>query len=431
MLEKLIRNACNRIVLGQRTIALTNNIPSPEVIARKLQDIPEMGLYVHIPFCRRICPYCPYNKELYDHETASAYAGALVKEIGSYAALIGNKPVTSLYIGGGTPTTMLNNGLEEIVAHVREVFNLQCQIHLESHPNEISAANLEAIKSLGVRHLSLGVEALQDRHLKTIERPYTVEQVQRAVRLAVGAGFRCVNVDVMFALPGQTVDEVERTGQALVELGVDQIAAYPLFCFPYARMGGGPRSVNFTLSTILRRRRMLAALERIFYEAGYERTSVWAFTKSGVPKYCSVTVPLYIGLGASGGTYLRDIFYLNTFSVREYIRALSRGNNAIALSLDLTERMQMAGWLYWRIYETQFRKSDFAERFGLDFDRIYGSQMKFLARLGMLNDDGERIVLTDRGNYWLHAFEDLFSIDYISELWGTSNQNPWPEAVVL
>ena len=83
MLEKLIRGACNSIFLRQRTIALTNDIPSPEVIARKLQDIPEIGLYLHIPFCRQICPYCPYNKELYDQETASAYAGALVKEMDS------------------------------------------------------------------------------------------------------------------------------------------------------------------------------------------------------------------------------------------------------------------------------------------------------------------------------------------------------------
>lgn len=99
---------------------------------------------------------------------------------------------------------------------------------------------------------------------------------------------------------------------------------------------------------------MLAILERIFYEAGFERTSVWAFTRSGVPRYCSVTVPLYIGLGASGGTYLRDIFYLNTFHVSEYISAFENGRTAIALSTDLSERMQMAGWLYWRIYETKF-----------------------------------------------------------------------------
>ena len=431
MFKKLIRNSCNSIFLKQTTISLTNDIPSAELLERKLQDLPELGLYLHIPFCRRICPYCPYNKELYDPETASAYASAMVREMDFYAGLIRSKPITSLYIGGGTPTTMLNNGLREIVGHLHRTFNLQCHIHLESHPNDISAENLAVIKSLGVRYLSLGVEALQDHHLETIERPYTVAQAQKAVRLAVDAGFHCVNVDVMFDLPGQTENEVERTGHALVEMGVDQIAAYPLFRFPYARMGGGSQNVNFSLSTILKRRRMLAILERIFYRAGYERSSVWAFTRTGIPKYCSVTVPLYVGLGASGGTYLKDIFYLNTFSVREYIGAISRKNTAIALALDLTERMQMAGWLYWRIYETQFTKNDFARRFGFDFDRVYGTQMKILTRMGMLNDDGEQIVLTDRGNYWLHAFEDLFSIDYISELWGTSKQEPWPEAVVL
>ena len=189
MFKKLIRNSCNSIFLKQTTISLTNDIPSAELLARKLQDLPELGLYLHIPFCRRICPYCPYNKELYDPETASAYASAMVREMDFYAGLIRSKPITSLYIGGGTPTTMLNNGLREIVGHLHRTFNLQCHIHLESHPNDISAENLAVIKSLGVRYLSLGVEALQDHHLETIERPYTVAQAQKAVRLAVDAGF--------------------------------------------------------------------------------------------------------------------------------------------------------------------------------------------------------------------------------------------------
>jgi len=93
--------------------------------------------------------------------------------------------------------------------------------------------------------------------------------------------------------------------------------------------------------------------------------------------------------------------------------------------------MQMAGWLYWRIYETRFEKGDFKVRFGKDFDSIYGKYKKPLALLGFLKDDGERVVLSDKGTYWLHAFEDLFSIDYISKLWGTSKLEPWPEKVVL
>ncbi len=142
-------------------------------------------------------------------------------------------------------------------------------------------------------------------------------------------------------------------------------------------------------------------------------------------------MPLYIGLGASGGSYLKDVFYLNTFNVVEYIKALENGEMAFALSLNLSENMQMAGWLYWRIYETRLKKMDFKKRFGKDFNRVYGKYLKPLALLGFLKDDGEQIILSNRGTYWLHAFEDLFSIDYISTLWGTSKQEPWPEKVVL
>jgi coproporphyrinogen III oxidase-like Fe-S oxidoreductase len=185
------------------------------------------------------------------------------------------------------------------------------------------------------------------------------------------------------------------------------------------------------ISDIFKRRKMLSILEGIFYQAGFKRTSVWAFTRPGVPKYCSVTVPLYVGLGASGGTYLKDVFYLNTFNVDEYIKAFENRGMAIALSLDLSIAMQMAGWLYWRIYETGFEKNDFKQRFQEDFDRVYGKYMKPLALFGFLRDDPERVVLSDKGIYWLHALEDLFSIEYISKLWGTSKEDPWPESVVL
>ena len=176
---------------------------------------------------------------------------------------------------------------------------------------------------------------------------------------------------------------------------------------------------------------MLRILERIFYEAGYERTSVWAFTKRGVPRYCSVTVPLYLGLGASGGSYLKDVFYLNTFGVAEYIEALDDGRMAIALSVDLTERMQRAGWLYWRVYETRFRKADYRARFGEDLDAAYGRYLRPARWLGLLRDDGERVELSDGGAFWLHAAEDLLSIEFVSTLWGSSRRDLWPERAIL
>ncbi|MEN8240975.1 MAG: coproporphyrinogen-III oxidase family protein [Chloroflexota bacterium] len=426
--ENCLRNQLRRLFAKENQIVLESRIPS---LQDRFQDIDNFGLYLHIPFCRQICPYCPYNKEMYHSEAADKYTKAVIKEIDIYSGMIGRKPITSLYIGGGTPTTMLYSGLDQILDHIIDVFNVQCDIHMESHPNDLSLENLSAISSLGVQHLSIGVEALQDKYLEGLNRPYTAEKVKAAVERAVGQGFKCVNVDVIFALPGQTYREVEQTGHALVEMGVDQISAYPLFRFPYTKMGETTRGGNLKSSSILRRRKMLGILENIFYDAGYERTSVWAFTRQGVPKYCSVTVPLYLGIGASGGSYLKDVFYLNTFNVVEYVKALEHGRMPIALSLDLSENMQMAGWLYWRIYETRFKKSDFKKRFGKDFDRVYGKYLKPLALLGFLQDDGERIVLSDKGTYWLHVLEDLFSIEYISKLWGTSKQEPWPEKLDL
>ncbi|MDP8221572.1 MAG: radical SAM protein [Candidatus Stygibacter frigidus] len=431
MVEKFIRNTFSRIFTGEKEIALSNVTPTLEDLNIKFLEIEELGIYLHIPFCEQICPYCPYNKEIFDPDIARKYANAVKKEIDLYSEVIGTKPVTSFYIGGGTPTTMLLHGLEDMIEYIYKTFNMQCEIHIESHPNHLSQANLDIIKSLGVQNLSVGVEALQDKYLKFLNRPYTVAEMRAAVNRAVKMDFKCVNLDYIFELPGQTYKEVEQAGHELVGMGINQVAAYPLFRFPYTKMGSSGKVSNFKLATIFKRRKMIGILEKIFYDSGFERSSVWAFTKKGESKYCSVTVPLYLGLGASGGTYLNDIFYLNTFNVAEYIKAQESGKNAIALSINMPKKMQMAAWLYWRIYETKFNKEDFSLRFGQDIDSLLGKYLKFCARMGFLKDDGKQIILTDRGTYWLHAFEDIFSIDYISTLWGTSKQNPWPRKVLL
>ena len=431
MIEQTVRNTFRKILTKSDKLVLNNNTPTPETLSRKFRDIDETGLYLHIPFCNQICSYCPYNKEIYKPEIAEKYALAVKREIDLYAGIIGKTPITSFYIGGGTPTTMLHNGLPDIIEHIYRRFNMHCGIHMESHPNHLNAENLDKIQSMGVEYLSTGIESLQDRHLKTLGRPYRSDEARNVICPVVDRGFKCVNVDLMFALPGQSCREIEDAALELCAMGVDQVAAYPIFRFPYTKMGSYGTDSAFNISAIIKRRKMLRILENVFYQNGFERSSVWAFTKKGIDKYCSVTVPLYIGLGASGGSYLKDIFYLNTFNAGEYIKAFLDGKTAIALSLDLPEKTQMTGWLYWRIYETRFTKQSFYRRFRQDFDTVCGRYFKPLKTLGFLQDDGQEITLSDRGSFWLHAFEDMFSIDYISTLWGISKQNPWPENVVL
>src|SRR4030042_2915322 len=144
------RNQIRKLLTKENNMILENKIPSYESLENKFQDIDEFGLYLHIPFCKQICPYCPYNKEIYQPEVAERYTGAVIKEIDFYSGLLGNKPVTSFYIGGGTPTTMLYSGLERILERIFQTFNMQCGIHLESHPNDLSNDNLDALASLGV-----------------------------------------------------------------------------------------------------------------------------------------------------------------------------------------------------------------------------------------------------------------------------------------
>jgi coproporphyrinogen III oxidase-like Fe-S oxidoreductase len=241
------RNQIRKLLTKESNMILENRIPAYEILERKFQDIREFGLYLHIPFCRQICPYCPYNKEIYHPETAEMYTRALKKEIDFYSGLFGDKPVTSFYIGGGTPTTMLHSGLGNILEHIFKNFNMQCDIHMESHPNDLTSDNLNTIRSLNVTNLSTGVEALQDKYLKILNRPYNTKEVKEAVERAVSKEFTCFNVDFIFALPDQTYGELEQAGRELVEMGIDQVAAYPLWRFPYTKMGESAKRSNYNI----------------------------------------------------------------------------------------------------------------------------------------------------------------------------------------
>ncbi|HRZ42097.1 MAG TPA: coproporphyrinogen-III oxidase family protein [Bacteroidales bacterium] len=431
MISEIIRKQISRKFTGLPELKFENVVPDVETVHKNLQELNTIGLYLHIPFCHQICPYCPYNKEIFSDDAAQQYTHAVIQEVQKYSALMAGKKISSFYIGGGTPTTMLGKGLEQMLEAVYRHFNMECAIHIESHPNHLSDENLNALKALGVNYLSVGVEALQDRHLKVLERPYTSAGVKKIIERAAGKNFECLNIDYIFDLPGQTCDEVEEAVHEMIRLGIHQAATYPLFHFPYTRFGKDTTLHRNAVATMFRRRKFLKIIEGIFYSSGFERSSVWAFTQKGTEKYCSVTVPSYLGIGASGGSYLRDIFYVNTFNVAAYVKAAKNGRLPVALSIGLSEKAQMAGWLYWRIYETKFRKSDFSDRFGLSFDKEYGAFMKMLDFMGFLDDNNSIVRLTDKGTYWIHAFEDFFSIDYINKLWGTSRENSWPEEVIL
>ena len=164
------------------------------------------GLYLHVPFCKNLCPYCPYNRVEYKESAYSAYQDAVKQEIDMYAPHLQGMSFTSLYIGGGTPTVNWP-GLVSILNHLKQQLGSVRNICIELHPANMDDDCLVALKKAGVTMLSIGVESTSDRLLEEIKRSHDSRTAIHAVERALQIGFESVNVDLMFALPGQTLTE--------------------------------------------------------------------------------------------------------------------------------------------------------------------------------------------------------------------------------
>ncbi|HEC81894.1 MAG TPA: coproporphyrinogen III oxidase family protein [Thermoplasmatales archaeon] len=427
MFSKLVRQTIKLLLTGSKGLVLHNTTPNLKNIATD-----NIGLYLHIPFCHSPCMYCPYFKEKYDRKKTISYKDAILKEIKFYQPLLEKKKITSFYIGGGTPTTMINNGLEEIIKKIYTTFNVECNVSTETHPNDINNHTVNVLKENGVENVSMGVETFSDKFLRIIGRPYNSKKAKEAVKTLVKNDFSCVNIDIMFGLPDQKLRDVEKDIKTAIELNVDQISAYPIFTFPHTQLKKIVKKHGYHLSGILERRAMLKKIEDLCYNAGMRRTSVWAFTKKGVKKYSSVTIPHYIGLGAGAGSLIPGYFFINVFNVAEYIKYINKHQEPpIALTIEFNEKEEMIHWLYWRIYETRIYKKDFYKLFEKDFDETFGKIFSLFKLLGMAKDKGDHIVMTDKGNYWIHVLQNLFSLDFIGRVWSVCLSKTWPKEITL
>ena len=161
------------------------------------------SLYLHVPFCRHFCPYCPYTKVPYRESLVEPYTRAAIAEVDWWADAIGPAEITSIYIGGGTPTLALDS-VASVLTHVRERFRLTGDICIETNPADVDDETVKRLHDMGVALVSLGVESFQPENLAMIGRDYEPVVAERALALLAESGFASVNADIMFALPGQT-----------------------------------------------------------------------------------------------------------------------------------------------------------------------------------------------------------------------------------
>ena len=425
MISKFITENIRKYLVGSGQDFTFRRADSDSIQFTRLEEI---GLYVHIPFCKSLCPYCPYCRIPYDKKLASEYLEALLKEIDLYKAKVGKVEISSIYIGGGTPTNLIDE-LGTVLKKVREVFFITGNIGIETSPYDVDEKVVKMLKDYGINLLSLGVQSFQDRFLKMLGRNYSSYDAYKAVETAISANLDSVNIDFMFDLPGQTVNDVLFDLKEAIARGVTQLTVYPLFTFSYSLVGERQSLKRVKMPGILGRKSFFYAIYDFLLREGFERVSVWGFKKGLSKRFSSVTRNYYIGLGAGAGSRLPNVFYFNTFSVREYLKALREGSFPIALKMDISESLSRYYWFYWQIYNTYFSLKELKEVFNQD--RKVLKIFRILEMKGFFTRAGDNISLTKKGTFWVHLVQNYFILNYIDKVWSVCMKEAWPEEIKI
>ena len=390
----------------------------------------EVGLYVHVPFCRRICPFCPYNKTIYDRDTAVEYRQALVRELNLYKPKLQNKKITSLYIGGGTPTLMAEE-MKEVLEFVKNNFDFKGDIGIEVHPAEANGKLFDSLKGMGVNLISLGVQTFNDKILDFLGRGYNSGATDKALSIIKNCGFKCVDVDIMTNLPGQTMEDIEYDISRVYSYDIDQLSVYPLIVFPMTKMGAAIRENGLSRFNCLQEKKILELIDEVSRKNGYKKSSIWTYGKEGGSRYTSVTRESFVGIGAGASSLIDGYFYLNTFSVGEYIKALEEGKLPINVVNRMSEREKMIFWIFWRCYDGVIDGNRFAQLYNASLEKEFPFLFKTLKALGMAKVHNGIFKLTERGRYAYHLVEKQYSVCYLNDLWHASMKQPWIKEIRL
>ena len=389
------------------------------------------ALYVHIPFCRHLCPFCPYNKVVYDPALAARYLRALRLEIRRTGERYGRLKIGSLYFGGGTPTLMLDE-MGAVMDDLRECFAMPGAAAIETTPADVTAVKSATLRRLGFGLVSLGVQSYQDRLLRHIGRPYDGTAARRACSMLKDAGFQTLNLDLMFALPGQTTQDLRQDLLEAISHAPDQITCYPLFTFPYASVERWIARNRVVVPKQRLRWQMYRMLCETLADHGYVRASVWSFVRNNTTAFSSVTRDRYLGFGAGAASYNGRTFTFNTFSVDAYNAALDAGRFPTALGMPVSARLERMFWLYWRLYETSVPKAAYREHFGGDVERDFLGMFRMLRALGFVGKETDEVLtLNTLGCHWVHLAQNLLALNDINTVWSAARATPFPDRICL
>jgi len=381
-----------------------------------------LGLYVHIPFCRKLCSFCPYCKELYSSEKCSRYLDALLKEIHLVGGQFpGKKQVTNLYFGGGTPALAAER-IKEIIDALKEHFVITQGIGVELHPDNVTVPELRLLRDAGVTKISIGIQSFQEKYQDILGR--TMVNRDSIAEALAKIPFETVSMDFIFALPGQCFEDLRADIDAAFQSGANHIAIYPFIDF------------SFTASTIptmgkREKRALLDSITQYCMEKGYDRNSIWTFSNETLASYSSMTRDNFLGFGCSATTLLQEQFKINTFSVEKYCRRIDCGTLPTALTLYFTFRQRMIYYLFWKAYSTKVDAEEFQRFFGVPLKKMYGFELRLAKLFGFVTEKRGVFEMTLKGAFYYHYYENFYTLAYIDKMWGLLRKDAFPERMEL
>lgn len=361
----------------------------------------KIELYVHIPFCVKKCDYCDFLSAPAGRDTQEQYVQALLHEIQTEGGRR-KEPVASVFIGGGTPSILEADLLEKILKALSRCFYIEkeAEVTMEANPGTLTLEKLRICRENGVNRLSLGLQSPDDAELASLGRIHDYQQFLESYQMAREAGFHNVNVDLMFGIPGQTRDGWEKSLRIVAALNPEHISAYSLIIeegTPFAAR-------NLKLPDEDTEYQMYEDTARILGEYGFEQYEISNYARGG--KACIHNIGYwtgvsYLGLGLGAASLMDGCRFTNTTSLERYTTASRKPDFPDNIRKDLiklTRQEQMEEFMFLGLrLRSGISKVEFAQRFGIPIEEIYGDVIRRYKELALLQEENGRIFLSRHG----------------------------------
>jgi len=374
---------------------------------KEKQEKSPLGLYVHIPFCVKKCNYCDFLSAPATDLTKEQYVEILCKEIRGYKEAVKEYELKTVYFGGGTPSVLNSVQMEKLIRAIRETFFIDMQtaeVTMEVNPGTVAKERLAAYHDLGINRLSIGVQSSREEELKLLGRIHTFEQAKQCYAWAREVGFTNISIDVISALPKQTLDDYKETLEAVLELQPEHISSYSLIIeekTPFYETYAEGKELEGDLPDEDTDREMYAYTKRRLRQAGYERYEISNYAKPGFESRHNSSywtgIP-YVGTGLGASSLFTNARYHNESDLRTYMEAVNAGED-IRRDIErlvAAEQMEEFMMLGLRMMKGVSR-TEFQNRFGCAMETVYGHALKKLERNGLLTVTGDTVALTETG----------------------------------